>query len=127
MGYRSEVTIICESKAYEMFKNAWKKVEFKPDVIRTNGDHYAIQWSWVKRYSGYEDVKAIEEVMKKLDREPYCVDDCAEEGYAYHQIEIGEDNRTEERSNDWATEVASDYYVTCSVEIPDYLKEIKED
>ena len=37
MGYYSDVTIRCEEKAFEMFKEAWKKAEMTPDkVLKTN-------------------------------------------------------------------------------------------
>ena len=33
MGYRSDVTIRCEEKAFQMFKTAWEKADFKPHRI----------------------------------------------------------------------------------------------
>lgn len=67
MGYYSEVTIRCEEKAFEMFKEAWKKTEMIPDkVLKTNDgtEDYIIQWQRVKWDTYYLDVAAINDVIK---------------------------------------------------------------
>lgn len=116
MGYRSDVTIRCEEKAKDLFKEAWNKVGFAPDVIGMSGEvgneTYTLQWEWVKWYEGFEEVDAIMDVCKSLDENN-------EDGYAYKLIEIGEDYATEERCNDTGNKVFADFYVITSVNLPD--------
>ena len=67
MGYRSEVAIKCEDKAYEMFMNALKNVDAEPDeIFKYEEDgitEYLLKWNWAE----YEDVKAVTGVMDALD------------------------------------------------------------
>ena len=114
MGYRSDVTIRCEEKAKDLFKEAWSKVDFAPDVIGMSGEvgneTYTLNWEWVKWYGEFEEVDAIMDVCKSLDGNN-------EDGYAYKLIEIGEDYATEERCNDRGNEVFADFYVVASVNL----------
>ena len=63
MGYYSDVTIRCEEKAYEMFEEAWKKVDFKPckvyETNESNNHTYVLQWIGVKWYYEFDEVELI--------------------------------------------------------------------
>lgn len=124
MGYRSDVTIMCESHAYEMFKNTWEKENLVPHHIYISGvdgeRQYILRWEWVKWYECYSGVNAITEVMDKLDGYEYEVKD----GYAYSMIEIGEDCQVDRRSNERGIMSFEDFYVVLNVNLPSDSKEI---
>ena len=122
MGYRSDVTIRCEEKAFQMFKTAWEKVDFKPHRILESGEDgnytYILNWNWVKWYREFEDVSEIMKVCYELDEKD-------EDGYAYKVIEIGEDNATEEYANEAGYEVFDDFYVVVDVNLPSDIRELE--
>lgn len=37
MGYRSDVIIRCEEKAFQMFETAWEEADFKPHRMLESG------------------------------------------------------------------------------------------
>lgn len=118
MGYYSEVTIRCEEKAFEMFKEAWKKAEMTPDkVLKTNdstGD-YIIQWNMVRWDTDYPEVAAINDVIKKLN-ELQDPSDTKDEGLGYKFMRVGENlGDIETEQNDWEIEL---YVIQCA-DIPD--------
>lgn len=118
MGYYSEVTIRCEEKAFEMFKEAWKKAEMTPDkVLKTNdgtGD-YIIQWNMVRWDTDYPEVAAINDVIKKLN-ELQDPSDTKDEGLGYKFMRVGENlGDIETDQNDWEIEL---YVIQCA-DIPD--------
>ena len=110
---RKDVIIRCEVKAFQMFKDAWESVDFKPyKVLQSAEDgNYTIKWNSIKWYRGFTDVDAIEKVCDIL-----C--DMNEEGYAYKKIHIGENNSTEEYSNTLGEDVFADFYVIVDVNLP---------
>jgi hypothetical protein len=118
MGYYSEVTIRCEEKAFEMFKEAWKKAEMTPDkVLKTNDgtEDYIIQWQRVKWDTYYLDVAAINDVIKKLN-ELQDPSDTKDEGLGYKFMRVGENlGDIETDQNDWEIEL---YVIQCA-DIPD--------
>ena len=122
MGYRSDVTIRCEEKAFQMFKTAWEKTDFKPHRILESGEDgnytYILNWNWVKWYGEFEDVSEIMNVC-------YALDEKDEDGYAYKVIEIGEDNATEEYANEAGYEVFDNFYVVVDVNLPSDIREIE--
>lgn len=115
MGYRSDIAIRCEEKAFQEFKTAWEKVDFKPSTILSTEDDgnytYILEWNWVKWYQDFEEVEKITEVCRTLDGKN-------EDGFAYKFIRIGEDNATEEFGNEVGYDVFSDFYVVVSVNQP---------
>lgn len=118
MAYYSEVTIRCEEKAFEMFKEAWKKAEMTPDkVLKTNdgtGD-YIIQWDMVRWDTDYPEVAAINDVIKKLN-ELQDPSDTKDEGLGYKFMRVGENlGDIETEQNDWEIEL---YVIQCA-DIPD--------
>lgn len=118
MAYYSEVTIRCEEKAFEMFKEAWKKAEMTPDkVLKTNdgtGD-YIIQWDMVRWDTDYPEVAAINDVIKKLN-ELQDLSDTKDEGLGYKFMRVGENlGDIETEQNDWEIEL---YVIQCA-DIPD--------
>lgn len=60
MGYRSEVAIKCEEKAYEKLMETCHNVNFMPDEIFKDEEDYILRWDWVKWYHDYYYVMAIE-------------------------------------------------------------------
>lgn len=118
MGYYSEVTIRCEEKAFEMFKEAWKKAEMTPDKvlkINDNTGDYIIQWQRVKWDTYYLDVAAINDVIKKLN-ELQDPSDTKDEGLGYKFMRVGEKlGDIETDQNDWEIEL---YVIQCA-DIPD--------
>lgn len=118
MAYYSEVTIRCEEKAFEMFKEAWKKAEMTPyKVLKTNdgtGD-YIIQWDMVRWDTDYPEVAAINDVIKKLN-ELQDPSDMKDEGLGYKFLRIGETiGDVETDQNDWEIEL----YAIQRADIPD--------
>ena len=87
MGYRSEVAIRCQDKAYEMFEKAWG--ECTPDKIFHREDDHLIYWDWVKWYEDYPDVSAIENVMSELNE--MGTDEVIEKKMGYKFMRLGED------------------------------------
>lgn len=88
MGYRSEVAIRCQDKAYKMFEKAWG--EFTPDKIFHQKDDHLIYWDWVKWYEDYPDVSAIENVMSKLNELDN--DEAIEKKMGYRFMRLGEND-----------------------------------
>lgn len=122
MGYRSEVAIKCEEKAYERFREVFIKEDLfiNPDKIlydKENQEYY-IYWDWIKWYEDYEGVNAIIKVMEALDEEHnYCLSD--ELGYKF--IRLGEDDDdVETRANDWSLEL----WIIRKIDIPEDLEEV---
>ena len=122
MGYRSDVTVRCEEKAFQMFKEAWEKFDFKPhgifESVEAGGYTYTLIWSCVKWYDDFEEVDGIMDVC-------YSLDEKNEDGYAYKMIEIGEDNATEEYANEVGYDVFADFYVVVDVNLPKDIREIE--
>lgn len=48
MGYRCDVIIRCEEKAYKLFQQAIAEGGYKPKEIYTTGEHYIICWNCKK-------------------------------------------------------------------------------
>lgn len=120
MGYRSEVAIKCEEKAYELFKQVFTEEELyiAPDKIYKDGDDYILYWDWIKWYEEYDGVKAIEDVMLDLDDHGN-----KDGGYGYKFMRLGEDDEdTETSSNDWDIEL----WMIRKIDIPDGLEEVKQ-
>jgi len=132
MGYRSEVTVMCGEKAYEMIKqsieqyNATSKssYNFVPHNVefRNDGNEvytYLLKWHDVKWYHDYSDVSSVESVLNELCSDKYSNKD----GYGFKKIEIGEDNATIECSNEAGEEYGYEFYVQCSMSQPDGFRE----
>jgi hypothetical protein len=80
----SKVTIKCECKAYEVFKNACKEINLIPDkVYKDKENEYLICWDWLKWDS---NDNSIIQVMKYLDNEM-----CNKKDYGYKFIRMGEE------------------------------------
>ena len=123
MGYRSEVAIKCEEKAYKMLKETYRKVDFTPDKIFKDGDEYILYYDCIKWDEIYEDVSAIIKTLDRLD-ELQDPNDYETTGYGYKFVRIGEDNDDIEiRQNDWNIEL----YIVRKIDIPDGLEELPTD
>lgn len=120
MGYRSEVAIKCEQKAFEMIKEVCRKVEVVPDKVYKEDSCYILWWSWIKWDDWYDDVLEIETVLKELDK----LKDPLETGtgYGYKFMRIGEsDDDVETKDNDWNIEL----WMIRKIDIPEGLEEIE--
>lgn len=105
MGYRSEVAIKCEQKAYERFEKVFTDGEMyiSPDKILFNhvSKEYTLYWDLIKWYEDFEGVSAITKVMRDLDDEHVEGDELG-----YRMLRIGEDDDdVERRENDWNIEL----------------------
>lgn len=105
MGYRSEVAIKCEQKAYEKFKEVFTDGEMyiHPDKIFYDCElkEYTLYWDWIKWYEDFEGVSAIVKLMDTLDEEHVEGDELA-----YKMLRLGEDDDDiESRRNDWSIEL----------------------
>lgn len=115
MGYRSEVGIKCDEKAYEMFMLVAKENDIVPDCVykEEDGDvaQYTMLWNCVKWYDYYSDVKAIENVMQQLDQTHEAG---KYDGLGYKFIRIGESyDDIEERTNEYDIE----FWVTRTIDV----------
>lgn len=115
MGYRSEVGIKCDEKAYEMFVQTAKDNDIVPHHIYKEEyggvAQYTMLWNCVKWYDFYDDVKAIENVMQQLDQTHEA---SSYDGLGYKFIRIGESyDDIEERTNEYDIEL----WVTCTIDI----------
>lgn len=125
MGYRSNVKIKMGLKAYELLEKTCleseneyinKMITGESTKITKKDDYVLIGWTYVKWYTGYDDVKAVIRVLKELSE---IVENDESEGderdklikdYFFKLIDIGEDNRTEEYTNDEDEIYTSDFY-----------------
>lgn len=117
MGYRSNVKVLMSPKAFELLKENCLKSDI--DYVKKMVDERYIQekddervimfWDDCKWYSNYEDVKAVEGTLTQLN-ELIEKDESLLADYFYKKIEIGEDGRIDESSNDEDDEFTSELY-----------------
>ena len=90
MGYRSDVCIVCEPKAYEMLMDTIQEVGVEPDSIQATADKslYKIQFESVKWYEDEPEISAIMKVLYKLDSEEFDFED----GFGYEYLRLGEES-----------------------------------
>ena len=135
MGYYSNVAIHCEEKAFGMIMESIKNhneknrpagfADFKPDSIKVkvrNGKkEYLLFWESVKWYSDFGDIKAVEDVLKKLNKAKE--DDI--DGYRYDFLRLGEEfGDKEEQSNDYCFgEIFAESYISTG----EGFKEVEND
>ena len=117
MGYRSDVTIMCEEDAYALFEKAIKNGGLMPAGISRikirNRFCYYLNWHWVKWYESYPEIAAIDQVCRELQEK-----DEEYEGYGFKKILIGEDNATEEYCNDTGLDLFDEFYIITDFNIP---------
>ncbi len=110
MGYRSDVTIVCGKRAYEMLYEAYSKQDFLPEV-KTEGEFQRLCWEFVKWNDLLPEVQEVTHVLDKLDEM-----DVVDEEYAYKQFIFGEDERDiETRCNVAGDNKLCSYYVNREV------------
>lgn len=129
MGYRSTVEIMLESKAYKKVMDSIAEYNnkqtdgysFKPDRDQINEEGvHIITFEYVKWYGSFEDVKSVEDILSELND----LEDEDLEGNRFKQILIGEDNATDEYSNDWDWGLGNDFYISVSIDKPNGFKEM---
>jgi hypothetical protein len=128
MGYRSDVKIFAANKAYDLIKERCIESGNEEAAIVISGEHKCsevkdydeetkiVYLAGIKRYSEWPVYKIIEGALTELNN---MVEDDPDllEDYFYKKIEIGEDNRTEESTNDFDDEFVCDFYVECKFSI----------
>lgn len=126
MGYRSEVGIKCQEKAFEMFKNTYAEVGLMPDRIYEEDDCKIIYFDWIKWYHPeFDDINAMVKLMDELDRlqEKYSEEEIYDKELGYKFIRIGEDDSDiEQKSNTYDIE----FWVKRCIDL-DHAKEITDD
>ena len=126
MGYYSSVIIACGEKAAQAIKTVCEEHSFMPTrvskVVSPFGlITYMLQWTWVKWYGSFPEVRAIEDALGHISEM-----DSIE--YAYKFIRVGEDNTTEENANEYGYDYFDDIYTECVVHIPkDFERAFKEE
>ena len=115
MGYRSDVGIMCQPKAYEMFKKEFNVIG--PHKVLQRDDYHLLIWEWVKWYSDFDDVAKVEEIMNELGEHE------DEDGYGYKFLRIGEeDTDVEDRTNNCEVEL----WMCREIDIPKGFDEVNE-
>lgn len=112
MAYFSDVTLISKNKAYEQIKKVWEENNLIPDSVKFHKDSniYVVNWSRIKWYSYFPDIKAIESTLKSFDeKEP--------EDYSYKLLCIGEDDRTNIEESPEAGDYLCDYCISVYVSL----------
>ena len=131
MGYRSDVKLIITKEGYDMIAAVCEKsdkeyvkemltygtvTETSEDNDRIPEGFISVLWTYVKWNECFEDVQAVTNVLKELnervEKDPETLDK-----YCFKLLEIGEDNRTDEWTNDWDEEFLGDFYVECKFSI----------
>lgn len=121
MGYRSDVTIRCSRGVYDKLYATWTEHELYPDRVfveqYSNEQAYVIQWDYIKWYDGYEQIDAINAVL----RECVAIED-PELKFGF--LRIGEDPDDVERitTDDYQYEV----YLIREAEIDSGAKKLDE-
>jgi hypothetical protein len=115
MGYRSNIEVLCGSKAYEELHAVMKKHQWSPDYISKvkNHDVYFIELCSYKWYNSYNDVQ---EFMAVLDD---CNSHSGDPDYFYSFIRLGEEQEdVETHCNHEFNEPYNDHYVYTATERP---------
>lgn len=129
MGYRSTVEIMLEPKAYKKVMDSiaeynnkqTDEYSFKPDCDQMNEEGvHIITFEDVKWYGSFEDVKSVENILSELND----LEDEDLEGNRFKQVLIGEDNATDEYSNDWDWDLGYDFSISVDINKPDGFKEL---
>lgn len=71
MGYRSEVALATRKQDFKILKNLAKENQIVLDFIdeadiKADDDIVILHWDWVKWYSDYPEIKAIDKFLDKL-------------------------------------------------------------
>ena len=90
MGYCSDVYVMCEDKAHEMFLDLFAEMKAlnrdnSPDLESYAKGLWLMKWDGWKWYDGYPEIDSITQLLNKLDG----ID---AGGYSYKFIRLGEDN-----------------------------------
>lgn len=115
MGYRSDVGIMCQPKAYEMFKKEFNVI--CPHKVLQRDDYHLLIWEWVKWCDEFDDVAKVNEIIRELE------DRYDEDGYGYKFLRIGEDDiDVESQTNNYEVEL----WMRREIDIPRGFEEIDE-
>lgn len=119
MGYRSDVSIRCEAKAFHRLMSVCRENKFFPEEIykSENANTYTVCWTWVKWYDGYPEVDAVMNALAEFDR-LHNEDAKEPDNLGYSFIRLGEETADiETQTNDYNI----DFYVTRDIDTPDTI------
>ena len=124
MGYRSNASICCFEKAFEKFKEAYEKHNYKPDDVEEISEGvYILTWEWTKWYEEFDNVIAINDVMNELTEDEFN----NKKEYAFKFIRVGEDDEdVEVEANRSGSVIFESFYSYTMVNFPD-AEEIARD
>ena len=125
MGYMSNVKIKMGTDAYKLLKETCEASEkdyirdmVKPSICEEfkEDGYVTIEWPYCKWYNSFEDVTSVNNVLRELDS---IVEEDSDklDTYFYKIIRIGEDNQTDDDTNDYDGEFTDDFYVECHFSI----------
>lgn len=103
MGYRSQVAIALKKETYYKHENVLRDYLKDCDDVPENELGFYFYWDSVKWYDSYEDVKAVQNIMKESGWEEYAF------------IRIGEEADDVEQEGDTGS---FELYVCRSIDIP---------
>lgn len=148
MGYTCDVKILAEEKAYNFVMKSIKAYNesqtdgyvFKPHFDKVNSDgNHIFGWYGIKWYNGTDDVKSVTSILRNLSDDAtgdktisqiFGVEDPTDDiddkldGYRYKMVIVGEDNATEEETNDYDWYDGQDLYAAVIIEEPSGYKEL---
>ena len=116
MGYRSNIEVLCGTKAYEELYAVMQRHQWKPDSILKVRDHdaYFIELCGYKWYNSYPDVQ---EFMAVLDD---CDTHAGDPSYYYSFIRLGEEQEdVETHYNHEYDAPYCDHYVYTTTDRPE--------
>jgi hypothetical protein len=120
MGFRSQVIILCENKAFEEIKNLYRELSYADTIKYYSGNgketpYYYIEYEYVKwRYSDFGI--GITNKLCSLNN----ID-----GYGFKIIDIGDDYSTIESANDIGENRFYDYYVIAEIHRSEEYNQLK--
>lgn len=95
MGYRSDVILFMQEKAYNKLIEICKEMKFEPDYVYYNEveNNYKVNWDWVKWYADFPEVNAIEKLLTSFAEKD------KDSGYDFKKFIVGEDECYEEETH----------------------------
>lgn len=116
MGYRNEVGIKCEHKAFEDLMEACKQSNFMPDEVIEDGEYKILHWDWTK-WGSWNGTGVIESCMENLNA-THEVDE--DDGLGYSFIRIGE---SDDDIETFCNSTDMEFYIVRKIDLPEPLSE----
>jgi len=116
---KSDVTIICQEKAYEQFAEAWQGADYTPSIKvghNTEGTYYMLKWSDVVWNGWNPQVGGVLNTLEVLNG-------ISMDGYAFRCVEVTEECEIFSIISD-PEDVFYDFCVSIEVLWPEEMKEL---